>query len=99
MGLAGLWAIDGKYGRRQLAVERQGQGRERAVELRETGQATTEVSDDGALAVSLRPLYLVLAALMALAWAALWRGRIARPPARSHLADDAARPTTPVPLE
>ena len=67
-----LWAMGPKYDDRQLLEERKAQGRMRAAEHASGGEMATEVSSEGNLAITLRPLYGVLAAGLAIAWAILW---------------------------
>ena len=67
-----LWAMGPKYGDRQLLEERKAQGRMRAAERASGGEMATEVSSEGNLEIPLQPLYGILAAGLAVAWAVLW---------------------------
>ena len=72
MGLVALWAMSPKYGDRQLLEERKAQGRMRAAEHASGGEMATNVSSEGNLEIPLQPLFGVLAAVLAFAWAVLW---------------------------
>jgi hypothetical protein len=70
-GLVALVLIGPKYAARQSQIERVGQGRQRAIQNLSGETPTTAMSSEDQVQISLRPLYLVLAALLAAAWAAL----------------------------
>lgn len=71
-GLVVLWYFSGQYEQRQLRIERQGQARMRAVEIAAEGEPRTEVSMPGDLRLPLRPIFALLAALVAFAWTMFW---------------------------
>ncbi len=81
-GLIALVLMGPKFGKRQAEIERQYQGRERAMQ-KQLGQAPTEpLSDEGHTIYTLRPLYVGLGAVLIVAWVALW-WRHFRPGSRS----------------
>jgi hypothetical protein len=74
-GLVVLWYFSGQYAQRQLRIERQGQARLRAVEIAADGQARTAVSTPGNLQLPLRPIFIILAVLLAVGWSMFWLQR------------------------
>jgi hypothetical protein len=83
-GLVALALIGPKYAARQSQIERAGQGRQRAIQNLAGEAPITAMSSEDQIQISLRPLFLVLAALLAAAWAALV-GRHLRRRRNSHL--------------
>jgi cell division protein FtsL len=81
MGLVALAAIGPKYAKRQAGIERKEQARQRAAELASGGTAQTPVSTEDDLVVSLKPLLLIVGAIVVAAWTILW-WQYLRPPAR-----------------
>ena len=77
-----------KYGDRQLLEERKAQGRMRAAEQASGGEMATNVSSEGNLEIPLQPLFGVLAAVLAIAWAVLWWKHL-RPSATGQTETDA----------
>lgn len=74
-GLVVLWYFSGQYEQRQLRIERQGQARMRAAEIAAEGEARTEVSTADNMRLPLRPIFIILALLVVVAWAMFWRQR------------------------
>ena len=72
VALMGLVAYGPKYRDRQLQVERQGQGHQRAREIAQWGQAKTEVSTRDNLSVSLNPLIWMMGVILVISWGVLW---------------------------
>ena len=71
-GLLVLWYFSGQYAQRQLRIERQGQARMRAVEIAANGEPRTEVSTPDNLQLPLRPIFVMLAVLLAIGWSMFW---------------------------
>lgn len=78
-GLIGLVLTSHKLNQRQLHVERNFQGRQRALESRAGLEPVTGLSTEGRTALSLQPLYLALGAGMIAAWVVLWWRHFRRP--------------------
>lgn len=72
MGLVALWAVSLKYEARQDQIERNATGRVRAAEHMAGEEMTTEVPREGERLIALRPLFFILAALLAVGWVVLW---------------------------
>jgi hypothetical protein len=70
--LIGLMLFNNKLNQRQLYMERNFQGRQRALEQRAGQEPTTGLSTEGDTALSLQPLYLLLGGGLAFAWIVLW---------------------------
>jgi hypothetical protein len=64
-----------KFGDRQSQEERRLQGRERAAQQAAGVETTGELSTPGETQVTLRPLFLALAAITSLAWLVFWFNR------------------------
>jgi hypothetical protein len=69
-----------KFGPRQAQIEREFQGRQRAAQNLAGQEPTEPLSSADATVIELRPLFLGLAAIMAVAWVVFWRKHLARPP-------------------
>lgn len=88
--LVALALAGGKYGPRQAQIEREFQGRQRAAQNLNGQEPDVGMSSAQQTLVSLRPLFLVLAAITAGAWLVFWRQhrrqsqRTTEPPASSH---------------
>jgi hypothetical protein len=76
--LIGLMLFGNKLTRRQLAVERNFQGRQRVLEQRAGESPATGLSSEGNTALSLAPLYLLLIAGFVISWIILWWQRFRR---------------------
>jgi hypothetical protein len=75
-GTAALIALalaGGKYGPRQAQIEREFQGRQRAAQNLNGQTPSVGLSTSQRTLVSLRPLFLTLAAITAGAWLVFWR--------------------------
>lgn len=75
-GTAALIALalaGSKYGPRQAQIEREFQGRQRAAQNVQGQEPDVSLSTAERTLVSLRPLFLALAAITAIAWIAFWR--------------------------
>ena len=70
--LLALAIIGPKYGRRQAQIERQFQGREWAAQNRNGAAEEVEMSTADKPLISLRPLFLSLAAITSVAWLFFW---------------------------
>jgi cell division protein FtsL len=79
VALAALVLMTPKFAERQAQIERQAQGRERAAQQRAGKTPSTPMSTAAATIVTLRPLMLLLAAVLAAAWAVLWWRHFRRP--------------------
>lgn len=80
-GLIALALMQPRFGPRQAEIERQYQGRERAAERQLGQQPTTRLSTRENTIITLRPLYLILAAVFAVAWCVLWWRHFRKRPA------------------
>ena len=91
-GTAALIALalaGGKYGPRQAQIEREFQGRQRAAQNVSGQEPDVALSTARRTLVTLRPLFIALAAITTGAWLVFWRQRRrsrqpASPPATSH---------------
>jgi hypothetical protein len=72
-GLIGLSAIGPKYSQRQAQIEREFQGRQRAAQNAQGQAPSVPLSTPDQTLISLRPLFLGLAAVIAIAWFIFWR--------------------------
>ncbi|MGE0760977.1 MAG: hypothetical protein AB7O38_28455 [Pirellulaceae bacterium] len=73
-GLVALVLMGPRYASRQVEIERELQGRQRAIQNLSGEEPRAEMSDEGRMQIGLRPLYFVLGGLLALAWGNLiWR--------------------------
>ncbi len=93
--LIGLMLFGNKLNRRQLAVERNFQGRQRVLEQRAGEEPATGLSREGDTALSLAPLYLLLIAGFVISWIVLWWQRFVRPRRQQRDAREAERPPPP----
>jgi len=71
--LVALALAGGKYGPRQAQIEREYQGRQRAVQTLNGQEPDVGLSTAQRTLVSLRPLFLLLAAITVGAWLVFWR--------------------------
>ena len=78
-GLVALTVMGPKYKSRQALEERKYQARLRAREMADQGVATTNLSDEEHLIITLQPLYVALGALFVGGWVLLWHHRFRRP--------------------
>ena len=74
-GLIGLALIGPKYAARQAQIEREYQGRQRAAQNLQGQEPTGTVSTAEKTLITLRPLFLGLAAATTIAWIVFWRNR------------------------
>ena len=70
--LVALALLTPKYGPRQAQLEREFQGRQRAAQNQRGQEPSIALSSAERLIVTLRPLFLGLAALTVLAWIVFW---------------------------
>ena len=70
--LVALALMGPKFAARQSQIERQYQGRERAQQQRLGREPAAQMSTVGQTYISLTPLVVVLAAVLAVAWPVLW---------------------------
>ncbi len=78
-GLIFLVVMSPKFSSRQAQVERQGQGRQRAIQQQLGQTPTTEMSTSDNTRVTLRPLYWILGGVLVVAWVGLWWSRFRQP--------------------
>jgi len=71
VALCGLFVYQGKYTRRQTQVEQKAQGRIRAAELKASGKTATQVSSRENLVITLKPLMVIMAVVLLIAWPVL----------------------------
>lgn len=71
--LAALFLMGPRYAQRQAQIERNYQARQRAAQYRAGEAPRTPLSDEERTAIPLWPLFLVLSALLAVTWYAVWR--------------------------
>jgi hypothetical protein len=76
--LLALAVIGPKFGPRQAQLEREFQGRQRAVQHQAGDEPTVAMSDAGETVIGLRPLFFALAGITMVAWFIFWRTRVAR---------------------
>jgi hypothetical protein len=76
-GLVALALIGPKYGPRQAQIEREFQGRHRAAQNQAGQEPSIALTDAERPLVGLRPLFLVLAAIMSIAWFVFWKRHVA----------------------
>lgn len=86
--LVALALAGGKYGPRQAQIEREFQGRQRAAQHLNDVTPDVEMSTAQRTLITLRPLFIALAAVTLVAWIVFWRtrmrgGRYGRPSDRS----------------
>lgn len=74
-GLISLVLITPKFSQRQVEIERQAQGRERAIQARAGEQPTAAMSTRGDTVITLWPLYCLLGAMLTIGWLVLWWSR------------------------
>ena len=82
-GTAALIALalaGGKYGPRQAQIEREFQGRQRAAQHLNRQTPDVELSTAERTLITLRPLFLLLAAITTIAWLVFWRRRLRQSP-------------------
>jgi hypothetical protein len=70
--LVALALMSPKYGSRQAQIEREFQGRERAAQNRAGHEPDIAMSTAGDTLITLRPLFLALAAVTSIAWFVFW---------------------------
>ena len=64
-----------KFGSRQAQIEREFQGRQRAAQNLNGQQPDVEMSSVGRTLITLRPLFIGMAAITTVAWIVFWRSR------------------------
>lgn len=77
-GLVALVMIGPKYSQRQADIEQNGQKRQWAAQLAAGRAADDSPNSAGGLSITLGPLYLVLGAILAIAWLKLIRDHFRR---------------------
>ena len=77
--LVALLLLGPKFAERQAQIERQAQGRERAAQQRAGKTPSTPMSTAAATIITLRPIMLLLAGILAAAWGMLWWRHFRRP--------------------
>lgn len=79
-GLVLLVLIGPKFDERRAQQERQFQGRARAMQKKLGEEPSVEMSTPGHTLLTLKPLYIVLGAMVAVGWVTLWwqRWRVRR---------------------
>jgi hypothetical protein len=75
--LVALALVGPKYSQRQAQIEREFQGRQRAAQILNGQEPSVEMSSIGRTLITLRPLFLGLAAVTVAAWVIFWRKHIA----------------------
>lgn len=78
-GLIFLVVMSPKFASRQAQVERQNQGRNRAIQQQIGQTPTTEMSTSDKTLVTLRPLFWILGGVLVVAWALLWWSHFRQP--------------------
>jgi len=78
-GLIALVLMGPKFMARQTEIERQAQGRQRAIRTQLGQEATTAMSSPDDTVISLRPLFWTLGSILVVAWSILWWKRFRRP--------------------
>ncbi|HMC11370.1 MAG TPA: hypothetical protein VKH44_08775 [Pirellulaceae bacterium] len=86
--LVALALIGPKFAAGQAQIEREFQGRQRAAQNIQGQEPTGNLSTAERTLITLRPLFLALAAITTIAWIVFWR---------SHLNRQPTPPLTPVP--
>jgi hypothetical protein len=71
--LIALAFISPKYGARQAQIEREFQGRQRAAQQAQGAEPSGDLSNAERTLITLRPLFLALAAITIAAWIVFWR--------------------------
>jgi len=71
-GLIALALIGPKFAERQAQIEREYQGRQRAAQQAQGEEPTGELSTAERTLITLRPLFLGLAAITIIAWIVTW---------------------------
>lgn len=91
-GLIALALMQPRFGSRQAEIERQYQGRQRAAEKKLGQPPTTPMSTRDNTIITLRPLYLILAGVFAVAWCVLWLRHFRRTPVgpNEQIVDDSS---------
>lgn len=79
-GLIALALMQPRFGSRQAEIERHYQGRQRAAEKKLGQEPKTPLSTREDTIITLRPLYLILAGIFAVAWCILWWRHFRRRP-------------------
>ena len=74
-GLALLVIMSPKFNSRQAQIERQAQGRSRAIQSQMGHQPSTEMSTADNTIVTLRPLFWILGIALVIGWTTLWWNR------------------------
>jgi hypothetical protein len=89
--LVALWMAGPRYVDRQGQLERQFSARQASGQVVVGRDGPVPPTSDEHTIISLRPLYLVLAALLLVAWVGLWYQRFRLPAAASHGRDSTRR--------
>lgn len=74
-----------KFSRRQVQIEREAQGRQRAAQNLNGQEPSVEMSDVGQTQVTLQPLFVGMAGLTILSWVVFWWTRRRRQPISAAL--------------
>jgi hypothetical protein len=74
--LIALALMGPKYAARQAQIEREFQGRQRAAQSASGQEPTVALSSAEKTLITLRPLFLAMAAITVVAWIVFWRGHI-----------------------
>lgn len=74
--LIALALMGPKYAARQAQIEREFQARQRAVQQAGGQEPSGELSSAEKTLISLRPLFLAMAAITVVAWIVFWRGHV-----------------------
>src|SRR5262245_2224074 len=88
--LVALALIGPKFAARQAQIEREYQGRQRAAQQAQGAEPTGELSTAEKTLITLRPLFLGLAAITVVAWIITWLSS-----RRANLLTPDSRPPTP----
>lgn len=80
-----------KFSRRQVQIERESQGRERAAQRLNGQTPTVPMSTVGDTQVTLRPLFIGVGGLTVLAWAVFWWTRYRTPVTMNRSGDSTPR--------